>query len=167
MENESMSMENKRRKRGPSRPFPLITFEKALELSNGIIEHGIDSEIPRLSLMDKLQISPSSQETRDLITSSGKYGLTKGSYQSDDLQVTDKAKELLSGVLRGKEAKETQFNLALGQFKPFSDLFEKLENHRLPDTDVLLRRTELSEVNLKDRPKAIAVLMPIFGILDY
>ncbi len=86
----------KRRSRRPSKPYPVIPLEVALELPRNILEHGVQGEIQRLTLLDKMKISSTSGRTRALITTSAKYGLTVGSYNASSLSVTNDGKSILS-----------------------------------------------------------------------
>ena len=129
--------QSQRRGRGPTNPFPAMSFQDSLVLPKGILEHGINGEIERLTLLSRLDRSPSSSRTRELISSSYKYGLTNGSYNAPFLKVTDDARTLLGSGASTREIKEKQFELAIKQFDQFNNLYEKLKNQRLPDETVL------------------------------
>ena len=60
----------------------MMPFEETLQLARGIVEHGVGGEIERLTLLGKLDLSPSSNKTRALIVNSTRYGLTVGSYNA-------------------------------------------------------------------------------------
>ena len=126
-----------RRGRGPSKPFPIMPFEEVLQLSQGIMQHGINGEIQRLTLLSRMDKSPQSSATRNLIASSYKYGLTIGSYNSAGFAVTADGQSILNQECPDQERKRKQFELAIEQFAPFSSLYERLKDSRLPDTTVL------------------------------
>ena len=67
----------------------MSTFEEVIVLPRSILEHGVNGEIQRLTLLRKTNQSPSSSTTRALITNSSKYGLTAGGYAAWLLKVTD------------------------------------------------------------------------------
>src|SRR4051794_7193771 len=60
--------------------FPAVPFEEALTIANAIQKHAAGQKVRRLTLFDSLGKSPDSGASRQLITNSNKYGLTKGSY---------------------------------------------------------------------------------------
>ena len=66
--NELEAETSSRRGRGPDRPFPSLPFEEALSLPESILEHGIDGEIQRLTLFEKLNKSPDSSTSRTLLS---------------------------------------------------------------------------------------------------
>ena len=137
-----------RRGRGPTKPFPMMTFEEALELPKGILEYGVNGEIQRLTLMGKLKLSSSSSKTRQLITSSTKYGLTSGSYSAAALKVTDDGRMVLGPNSSSHTTKEKQFELSVTQFSPFLSAYERLKERRLPDETVL--KDELNRAGIPD-----------------
>ena len=127
----------KRRVRGPSKPYPVKPLETVLDLPRSIIEHGVQGEIQRLTLLDKMGISPTSSKTRDLITSSARYGLTVGSYSASSLRVTDDGKAILNSQTHPAALLQTKFRIAIDQFSPFKAVYEKLSGNKLPDTTVI------------------------------
>ena len=101
--------------------------------------------------------SPSSSATRVLISSSYKYGLTTGSYNSPSLQVTDNGSVVLEAVSHSKDTIEKRFELAIGQIEPFELLYNKLKNQRLPDAAVLRDEFVQIDVDKSDTEKAVKV----------
>ena len=167
---EQMGESAQRRGRGPTKPFPAITFEDAIFLPTSIMEHGVNGEIQRLTLLSKLNISPNSSKTRELIASSFKYGLTTGSYNAPSLKVTDDSRILLGSNSSHREVKEKQFALAIGQFDHFNNVYEKLKNQRLPDEVVLMDEFERVGVSGGDRRKAASLFaanIRYIGILEH
>lgn len=116
--------------------FPLTSFEDALLLPTKILEHGVDGQIKRLTLLDKIGKSPSSSKTRAWIIGSSKYGLISGSYKSSSLTVTGEGRAILTP---GSSVEKTRkmFGLAVGRFDPFMKVYGKLKDQRLPDETVL------------------------------
>ena len=62
-----------------ARPYPAWTFESSLVLARAIQDHASGERVARLTLLGKLDKSPNSSQTQNMITNSAKYGLTKGS----------------------------------------------------------------------------------------
>ena len=79
-------------RRGRSnRPFPAVPFTEAHEFAKQIYDFGSGQPVRRLSLFDHLQRTPDSGPSRQLITNANKYGLLKGSYASEHLELTQEA----------------------------------------------------------------------------
>ncbi len=148
-----------RRTRGPAKPFPVVAFEDALVLAEGILEHGIGGTMQRLTLLDKLGRSPSSSRTRSLITSSSRYGLTTGSYNAQTLKATDDARIVLSSSTTPRALLETKLQLAISRFPVFADLYEKLLGQRLPDRLVVADQLVQSGVSPDDGESASDILI--------
>ncbi len=71
------------------RSFPASTFEEAFTLAEAIQKFAPGQEkVRRLTLFDKIGKSPDSGPSRQLITNSSRYGLTRGGYQADFIELT-------------------------------------------------------------------------------
>ena len=142
------SSEARRRGRGPNKPFPSVTFEQALVLPQGVVDLGYNDRIQRLTLMNELQMSPNSSRTRELISSSLRYGLTEGSYSSPTLSVTAEGKRVCTSSMSTDADKKLGFSLAIQRFEPFLTLYNTLKGNRLRQGPVLL--DELRELGVPD-----------------
>jgi hypothetical protein len=76
-------------KKSSARSFPASTFEEALVLAQGIQQFAAGQRVRRLTLFDNFGKSPDSGPSRQLVTNSSKYGLTKGSYGAEYLELTE------------------------------------------------------------------------------
>ena len=158
----------RRRGRGPTRPFPSVSFEDALLLPRSILDNGVDGEIDRLTLLGILDYSPSSSKTRDWISSSLKYGLTTGSYNAPFLRVTDDGR-LIASSEQSNDSREKQFELAIGQFRHFSNTYDRLKGQRLPDDTVLhgeLRRAGLSDSDGRKAAEVFTANLRSLGLVQ-
>lgn len=119
------------------RPYPASTFKDALKIGKGIMDYGGGERIRRLTLLEKLEMNPASSTTRMAITNSGKYGLTKGSYSADWLELTDTGRIALDS--RGDPAarRRAELDLAIVGVEPFKRCYEEYVGKRLPDRDVI------------------------------
>lgn len=81
--------EAKKRRTRIVRTFPASSFMEALPLAEPIQRFGSGQKIRRLTLFENLGRSPDSGSSRQLITNSAQYGLTKGSYNAEYLELTD------------------------------------------------------------------------------
>lgn len=86
--NSSKDSLNSKRTKRSVKNVPLLTFEDALVLANGIWSCASGQKVRRLTLFDHLKKSPDSGPSRGLITASSKYGLTNGGYQAEFIELT-------------------------------------------------------------------------------
>ena len=148
-----------RRGRGPTRPFPVTPLSQAMSLPSSIMEYGVDGRIVRLTLLAKLDQTGEYNLTRDVMTSSSKYGLTSGSFASPTLEITDQGREVLSLGNSSRKAKEKLFEIAIGRIDPFNKVYQKLRDRPLPDADVLKDEFGALGVLGTDRLKAAEVFV--------
>lgn len=130
------STQSTRKGRGRARLFPVIDFASAISLPQNILDYGVDGEIERIMLFDKIGRSPDSAQSKYLVRTSAKYGLTEGGNTSSFLKVTEDGR-LALGDPNTRRTAEKRFHLAIGQFEPFASLYGKLRNQRLQDVTVL------------------------------
>jgi hypothetical protein len=140
-----------RRKR-TERKFPAITFEEAITLADAIQKYAAGQKVRRLTLFEKLDQSPDSAETRRLITSSGQYGLTKGSYTAEYLELTPEGNDASNEELPKGKQLSARFELALNRIAPFKFLYEKLKGNKVPAKEVIA--DYLSEAQIEEDQKA-------------
>ena len=157
VETELINGANQKTGRRPTERFPLMSFKDTLVLPKGILDYGLDREINRMTLLDKIGCSPGSNETKELISSSYRYGLTSGNYRSQSLQVTEDGSAALDSDFPSREIREKQFELAIGRIEPFNKLYQKLKGGRLLDDDVLKDEFERLGINESDAEKAAEV----------
>ena len=126
------------RRRPGRKPFPVLSFEQALELAKGINEHGVDGRIRRMTLFQQFGLSPGSGPSRQLVSTSRRYGLTSGNYSSEYLELTNEGKVACGGAsgLDDRSLKAV-FDLAITRNPIFFSIYEQLKNQRLPNDPVL------------------------------
>jgi len=140
------------RRQRKERMFPALTFEEALEIPEAIQKYASGQKVRRLTLFEKLNKEPDSTEARQLVTASGQYGLTKGGYQAEFLELTPEGDEATSEVVPAPKRLQARFNLSIHNHAPFDFLYQKLKGNRLPAKEVMA--DSLSEANLEDEQKA-------------
>jgi hypothetical protein len=140
------------RKPRKERKFPALTFEEALTLAEAIQKYAAGQKVRRLTLFEKLDKSPDSSESKRLITASGQYGLTKGSYTAEYLELTPEGNEATAEEIAPFKKLEARFNLAINNHAPFRFLYQKLKGNKMPAKEVLA--DYLSEANVEDDEKA-------------
>lgn len=95
------------------------------------------NKVRRLTLLEALDKSADSSATRDLITNANKYGLTKGSYRSEFLELTEAGRRAVDPDVPEAERIRSRFTLAIAGVEPSRILFERLVHERLPNAQVL------------------------------
>jgi hypothetical protein len=134
------------------RKFPALTFEEALALAEAIQKFAAGNKVRRLTLFEKLDKSPEGREAKRLITASGQYGLTKGSYAAEHLELTTEGKEATGDEIGPAKKLECRFSLSIKNQPPFVFLYEKLKGNKMPAKEVLT--DYLSEANIEEDEKA-------------
>lgn len=94
--------------------FPRLPLSQVLELPKAIYEVGQGEMVRRLKVFDYLGKSAGSGSSRALVTISGMYGLTKGSYQADYLELTETGKKLIMLPLRSKGSYQLIYDVLFG-----------------------------------------------------
>jgi hypothetical protein len=126
------------RKPRTERLFPATTFEDALKLAKAIQDHASGQKVRRLILFEKLDQSPDSTESRRLITASNQYGLTKGSYTAEFLELTPLGAEASGDDVAPHKQIAARFELAIAKFPAFKALYDQLKNNKLPAKEVMM-----------------------------
>lgn len=153
--------------------FPAVPFEEALTIANAIQKHAAGQKVRRLTLFDSLGKSPDSGPSRQLITNSNKYGLTKGSYTAEYLELTPEGALATAVDIAPRERLLARFKLAIEQIAVFKTLYETQKGSRLPATTVLEDLVKENGIPVEDakecveifivNTKFIGVLKPIAG----
>jgi hypothetical protein len=120
-----------------ARPFPAATFEEALEFAKELIAVGSGQPVRRLTLFDHLKKAPDSGASRMLITNANKYGLTKGSYVAEQLELTAEGRKAVDESTPKREQAQIRAKLAVLDIEPFRQLYERFTNSKLPAKAVL------------------------------
>jgi hypothetical protein len=107
----------------------------SLRIAIAIKENGSGNPYDRLDLAKALSTKPSTQEFRSLVTSSGKFGLTQGSYVAKKIGLTPLGRAIVypeSVEEKNKSLREAFFKIPF--YKKF---FEAYDNNRLPSWEFL------------------------------
>ncbi len=134
------------------RKFPPLIFEEALALPEAIQKHASGQKVRRLTLFEKLNRSPDNAEARRLITASGQYGLTRGGYQAEYLELTPEGNEATGDDVAPPRRVEVRCTLGIKNHAPFNFLYEKLKGGRMPAKEVMA--DHLSEADVEEDEKA-------------
>jgi hypothetical protein len=104
--------------------FPAVPFEEALTIANAIQKHAAGQKVRRLTLFDSLGKSAESGPSRQLITNSNKYGLSRGSYTAEYLELTPEGVLATASDVAPREQLAARFKLAVEQIPAFKALYE-------------------------------------------
>ena len=163
------STESRRRGRGPNKPYPPLAFQDALELSKRILELGFTSEIPRLTLMNDMGVSPGGNKARDLISSSYKYGLTDGNYNSKTLTLTEVGRRMANSALSTSEDRMLGFSLAIERVESFRALHEMMLDSRLRTRTVIhfeLTKLGVDETHCDEAAEVLEANLRFLGLVQ-
>ena len=129
------------------RIYPVLSFEETLVLAEAINTYASGERVARLTLLKQMNSSPTSSSTQILITSSGKYGITKGSFIAEHLELTDKGKLATDKNASPRDVTRARYDLAVSGIRPFDVLYNRYKGKKLPSHDVM--RDTLAEADLE------------------
>jgi hypothetical protein len=135
--NEKVEKEVARRKR-VVRNFPAAPFDETLEFARQIFEFGSGEPVRRLTLFDHIHKAPESGASRQLITNAGRYGLIKGSYQSDILELTPDGSRAVDPQIPPRDQARARIKLAIEDIEVFAKLHERFVGKALPAKAALI-----------------------------
>ena len=134
----SSKAETALRKKRSQRSFPASTFEEPLEFARAIFRIGSGQPVKRLTLFDQLGKSPESGGSRQLIVNAGKYGLTRGGVQADNIELTPEGQKAVDEQVTRREQARVWTELAITRIEPFQKLYDKFVGNKLPAHAVLI-----------------------------
>jgi hypothetical protein len=152
-----------------ARIYPARSFEESLPLGEAIHTHASGDKVARLTLLKAMNLSPTSSGTQNLITSSGKYGLTKGSYAADYLELTDDGRIATDKTAQERARTQARFNLAIKGIAPFDVLYQRYRSKKLPSHDVMkdvLHEAKLEVTDAKECIDTFIVNAKFVGLLQ-
>lgn len=159
-----------KKKRGRTqRPFPACAFEEAVEFAKAILEFGGGQQVRRVSLFDHLGRSPESGHSRQLITNSGKYGLTEGSYAAEFLKLTSNGEKAVNDEKPAREQARARIALAIEGVDAFRALYERLIGNKLPARAALIdaiRDVGIAEEMAEEAVDTFVVNLRFVGLLQ-
>lgn len=138
-----------------SRPYPASAFEDALSIAEAIMRYASGEKVRRLTLLQKMDKSPGSGATKMMITNSGKYGLTTGSYSAEYLDLTANGKIVVDQDRLEHERRAAAFELAIGSIPPFNMLYQQYRGKRLPERDVIKDVIRDSAIEVPDLDECV------------
>lgn len=147
--------EKKTRKPRSSRPYPATSFKEARAIADGIMKIASGEKVRRLTLLEQLNRKPTSSSTHQLITNSGKYKLTKGSYSADWLELTPTGMTAVDPKGDHKKRLRARFDLSIAKIIPFNTLYEKYVGKPIPVHSVLIDVLKDAEIQMTDHQECV------------
>jgi hypothetical protein len=137
------------------RNFPAGSFEEALSFAKSVLEFGAGASVRRVTLFNHLGKSPESSLSRQIITNANKYGLIKGGYQADVLELTQEGKKAADEQIQRRERTRSRIQLAVLDIPPFAGLYTKFQTLRLPAKAALIDAIKEYEVDAEAAEEAV------------
>lgn len=153
---------------GGQRPFPACSIEEALELPTAIQTHSSGLRIRRLTLFDQMKRSPDSSASRMLIVNAGRYGLIKGGYQAEFLELTPEGAIATNPETAPRERAKVLIELGIFKIESFKALYDRFCDNRLPNKAVLedaLKEVGISAAFVSEGVETFIVNAKFVGIL--
>jgi hypothetical protein len=110
----------------------------------------------RLTLLEKLELLPGNQTTRDLITASSKYGITTGGHDAEELRLTDEGAKAVAPVA-SLERSNARIKLAIIDIEPFNKIYQKFAGGKMPAVEAM--RDCLDDLNEGDRAPCVDIFV--------
>ena len=137
------------------RIYPALSFEETLVVADAIHTFASGERVARLTLLKQMNLSPTSSVTQILITSSGKYGLTKGSYAAEHLELTELGRKATDKTTPVKTKTQARFELAVKGIRPFEVLYSRYRGKKLPSHDVMFDALTEADLEISDNKECI------------
>lgn len=128
------------------RNFPSTTFEDSRNFIRKIFEISGAQPLRRITLFDQIGKSPESSASRLAITNSAKYGLTKGSAQSELIEISPLGLKIVEEHVPKREKALAQIQAAILDIAPFKAVFDQFVGNKLPARAVLIDSMKANEV---------------------
>ena len=134
---KGLETSSKREKRGRPRSgtadFPKVALVDTIKLAQSIEDNNAGRPFDRLTLAKSLNYSPNGITFRDLITTSSRYGITKGSYTADKIELTPLGRTIVTAQSDRKEAMQS----ALLHPELYKKFFEYYDKKKIPQENIM------------------------------
>ena len=137
------------------RPYPVVSYREATTIGDAIFKFASGEKVRRLTLLEKLERNPNSSATRMLITNSGKYGITLGSYAAEFLELTESGAIACNPEKDQQTRLSNQFKLAITGVIPFKILYDTYVSKKLPAHEVMKDRLLDSNIEIENPKECI------------
>lgn len=135
---EGILMSEEEEKKGRiARPFPKHSLQEALKIAQAIHDKNNDRPMKPMFVAEAIGRKPDSSEFRLLLSSSFRYGLTKGSYASEGIELTP----LGSSIVKPVDPEKRIIDLQEAAQKPeiFRKVYEYYRDGKFPAADAFFK----------------------------
>ncbi|MFA5364861.1 MAG: hypothetical protein WC325_06740 [Candidatus Bathyarchaeia archaeon] len=115
--------------------YPRRSLLDSLKIAQAIKEHSAGNPYDRLDLAKALNTTPSSSSFRTLISASGQFGLTEGSYAAKNISLAPLGKSIV--FPQSEQEKIDGIKTALFSIPFYKKFFSDYDNNKLPTLDFL------------------------------
>lgn len=157
-----------RRRKRANRPYPTAPFEEIIILAETIFKIGSGLAVRRLTIFDEIGKSPESSSSRELVTNSGKYGLTKGGYAAEQIELTDTGRRVVDPEYTPRERARARIESAIFGVEIFKLLYENVVGKKLPTRNFLIdtcKDAEIPEEHLEEAVDTFTLNLRSVGLL--
>lgn len=137
------------------RPFPAAIFSETANFARQVYDIGSGQQVRRLTLFDELGKSADSSQSRMLITNGSKYGLTKGSYSAEHIELTPLGLKVVGHSVSLREQARAKIEAAITSIVPFNTVFQALAGNKLPAKSVISDKMKECEVPVDALEEAV------------
>jgi hypothetical protein len=142
-----------------AKPYPSCPFADSEQFAKSVAEEGAGQPIRRLTLFDRLGKSPDSSTGRNTVTNAGKYGLTKGGYAADQIELGQFGTLIFDENRSARERARARIDSAILSVAPFKILYEKFSGGRIPASEVIRDGLLEQQVDQKLIPELIDIFV--------
>lgn len=134
------------------RAYPVGPFEESFEFARSIYEFGSGQKVRRLAIFNQLGKSPDSSASRMLITNGSKYGLIRGSYSSEFLELTEEGLIATNEESSQYEQHRAKLKLVIEKIEIFNFLYNRFVGNKLPNQAVIadIIKEEFKDIDAED-----------------
>jgi hypothetical protein len=147
------------RRRRSQRSFPAAPFEESLSFARQVFDFGSGEPVRRLSFFDHIGRSPESGSSRQAITNSNKYGIIRGGYQADILELTQEGVRAVDPSIPARDQARERIKLSVENIEVFSKIHDKFSGRTLPVKAALVDSAKEFGVSNEDAEECIETLL--------
>jgi hypothetical protein len=112
------------------RNFPRDSLQAALKVAETIRDENAGAPMNRLLLAEAMKLSPDSSNFRYLLSSSLKYGLTKGTEKAEKIELTEHGRDATNQDSESRRQKALQASAARPE--PFGKFYQTFDQNKIP-----------------------------------